>query len=107
MLAFLASAIAAFSVTLIASGAPSAPSLTRIAAGQLHTCAITGVGGAKCWGTNLNNEVGNGVQETYIIRTPVDVVGLTSGVRAVAAEQGLEAESVPTLMTVCDGWPTP
>ena len=41
VVAFLAAAMLAFSVTLVASGAPSALSFTRIAAGNYHTCALT------------------------------------------------------------------
>jgi hypothetical protein len=45
---------------------------TAIAAGFYHTCAIVS-NGAKCWGTNVNGELGNG-QGAYIPR-PVNVFG--------------------------------
>jgi alpha-tubulin suppressor-like RCC1 family protein len=72
------------SFALNAYGAGSAPAFTQISAGGLHTCAVTSRGGAKCWGSNINATVGNGTQ-TAAVRRPVDVSGLTSGVRAISA----------------------
>ncbi|MDP4074428.1 fibronectin type III domain-containing protein [Acidovorax sp. A1169] len=64
-------------VTGLASG------VAAIAGGYQHTCALTTAGAVKCWGDNIYGQVGDGSQLTRL--TPQTVLGLTTGVAAIAA----------------------
>jgi Tol biopolymer transport system component len=56
-------------------------------AGWSHTCAVTVAGGAQCWGSPYF--VGDGDSTNTSPRArPVDVVGMTSGVTAIAPGMG-------------------
>ena len=56
--------------------------VAAIAAGYLHSCAVTTDGGVKCWGRGFEGQLGDGTATQR--GTPVDALGLESGVFAVS-----------------------
>ncbi len=63
-------------------GLPPLSGVISLSVGSYTNCVVTSVGGAKCWGYNLGGAIGDG--STIDRHTPVDVLGLTSGVSAIA-----------------------
>lgn len=56
---------------------------TVAVAGEAHTCLLTAEGAVLCWGANHYGQLGDGTRLNRT--TPVAVLGLTSGVRALVA----------------------
>ncbi len=81
--AMVAALVTAMAALVPASAQARAGGVTAVSAGKLHTCAITGTGAVKCWGVGRDGQLGNGARVNAA--GPVQVAGLTSGVRAVAA----------------------
>jgi alpha-tubulin suppressor-like RCC1 family protein len=59
--------------------------IVQISVADANACAVTSSGGAKCWGSNLEGQLGDGLASGQYSYTAVDVDGLTSGVKQVSA----------------------
>jgi len=57
--------------------------VVSISLGEYHTCAVTKIGAAKCWGRNSEGQLGDNTRTNRLV--PSDVLGLSSGVVSVSA----------------------
>jgi hypothetical protein len=67
--------LAPFAVSGLSSG------IASVVAGENHSCAITTSGGVKCWGYNINGQLGDGTNDER--SAPMDVIGLSNKVTAI------------------------
>lgn len=63
--------------------------VTQLAAGQLHTCALTADGKVRCWGYNTRGETGNGAP-CLAVPNPITVQDAGSDLIAVELVTGSE-----------------
>jgi alpha-tubulin suppressor-like RCC1 family protein len=73
-----------------------------IDSGQAHTCVLTDTGGVQCWGANNIHQLGDGT--TIDGTTPVDVIGLSSGVTDITVGENHACALLNTGEVLCWGY---
>lgn len=81
-----------------------ASGVVSVAASGCHTCAVTAAGGVKCWGYNRGGRLGDGTDVDR--NTPVDVVGLASGIVSVSGGSGRTCALTASGAVKCWGYLT-
>jgi len=66
-------------IATITTGEPSGEPAQEISAGGWHTCALLSFGAVKCWGNNIDGQLGDG-NTSYENNVPVDVVGISDAI---------------------------
>ena len=61
------------------SGVLAGKTLTQIAVGQSHTCALDSTGAAYCWGANFYGQLGDGDTASSSVPVAVDTSGVLAG----------------------------
>jgi alpha-tubulin suppressor-like RCC1 family protein len=79
---------------------PLGASSASIATANGHACALTSSGGVQCWGWNTRGQLGDGTTTDHA--APAAVVGLASGVAAVAV--GIEHSCALTTAGAVECW---
>ena len=110
MLCFLRHlAVTTFTVVLMAGtlaspnvvAASTTPTITAIAAGSQFTCALIAGGTVRCWGRNLEGQLGDGTTTTRL--SPVAVAGVSTAT-AISAGQGHACALLANGTVRCWGW---
>lgn len=68
-------------------GATDCATVTQVAAGDLHTCALLSDGTLRCWGANEHGQLGLGANDATDRHAPTPVPGLTNVKQVVAGHQ--------------------
>lgn len=68
-------------------GATDCATVTQVAAGDLHTCALLSDGTLRCWGANEHGQLGLGANDATDRHAPTAVPGLTNVKQVVTGHQ--------------------
>ena len=77
--------------------------ITFVSAGNEHTCALTNNGDVKCWGRNVDGELGIG-QDKNFSKTPMDVLGLEERIVALTTGFARSCAVTDKGKITCWGW---